>query len=91
MTLGFAERKTETPNQTTDRALKWQALGAPNDEIWRMLGKDPDQIRDQLDEQNKRHDPYPQPDNMNPKPGQRVSITPGNAPKGESATAITNK
>jgi len=91
MDLSFAERKTETPNQTTDRALKWQALGAPNDEIWRMLGKDPDQIRDQLEEQNKRHDPYPQPEAMNPKPGQRVSITPGNAPKGESATAITNR
>jgi len=89
--LAFAERRTETPNQTTDRALKWQAMGAPDDEVWRMLGKDPERIREQLEEQSRRHNPYPEPENMNPKPGQRVSITPSNAPKNESATSISNK
>jgi len=91
-TLGFAERKTETPNQTTDRALKWQALGAPTDEVWRMLGKDPERIREQLEEQAKRHDPYPDPNKITARPNTpNVSVTPGNAPKGESATSITNR
>jgi len=88
--LGFAERRTETPNQTTDRALKWQALGMPSDEIYRMLGRDPERVREQKEDEAKRRDPYPEPSDIRPVAGQRVKITPGNSPKGESATSITN-
>ncbi|WP_457832770.1 hypothetical protein, partial [Staphylococcus aureus] len=34
----FAERRTETPNQAADRALKLQALGIPSDMLWEELG-----------------------------------------------------
>ncbi|WP_457825342.1 hypothetical protein, partial [Staphylococcus aureus] len=36
----FAERRTETPNQAADRALKLQALGIPSDMLWEELGFD---------------------------------------------------
>lgn len=93
--VGFAERKTETPNQTTDRALKWRALGLPDDMIFEEMGFNAQQVRERKEEAIKRGDPYPgtvdMPPGGNPPGGNApVKITPGNAPKGESATSIGN-
>lgn len=94
--VSFGERKTETPNQTTDRMLKWMALGMPKDMIWEEMGYNAQNIRQRLEEQKGRGDPYP---GGVDHPGLRgesrpgpatVSITPNNAPKGESATSIRN-
>ena len=94
----FAERRTETFNQAADLALKYVALGLPYRLVWAELGYDPDEIEAMLDEQRKNGDPYPEPTaaGRNPVtvPGQgskpTVKVTPGNAPKGESATNINN-
>jgi hypothetical protein len=93
----FAERRTETPNQAADRALKWQALGASRETIFRAAGLDPTKEREQLEEQARNNDPYPDPQNITAKRGNgaggapRVSVTPGNQPKGESATTISTR
>jgi hypothetical protein len=90
----FAERRTETSNQSADLGLKWKALGMPIEHIWRRLGEDPKQIREMLAEERKRNDPYPEPGNIRPTSAgvtQDVRITPGNHPKGESATSISNQ
>lgn len=92
-TLRFATRRTETPNQVADLALKYVALGLPDDMVYADMGLDPDYVREKKKEQAERHDPYPTaagavgPDG---KPAAKVSITPGNAPRGESATSIGN-
>lgn len=87
----FAERRTETPNQVADLALKLMALGLPQDELDLLIGYDPDTLAAKRKEQAKRMDPYPQPGfaGRNPVAAPRVSVTPGNAPKGESATAVS--
>ncbi len=87
----FAERRTETPNQVADLALKYLALGLPQDEIDLLLGYDPDTLAAKRKEMAKSRDPYPAPGGLGTRPvaPPRVSITPGNAPKGESATAIS--
>lgn len=91
-TVRFAERRTETPNQVADLALKYLALGMPQDEIDLLLGYDPAELAAKRAEQAKRTDAYPQPGAMGTRPvgPPRVSVTPGNAPKGESATSINN-
>lgn len=90
-TIGFAERKTETPNQTTDRMLKWRALGLPEDMIFEELGFNAQVVRKRRDDEIERGNPYPGgadlPNGGNPP---AVKITPGNAPKGESATSVPN-
>ncbi len=91
-TLRFAQRRTETPNQVADLALKYMALGLPDDMVYADMGLDPDYVRAKRIEQAKRNDPYP-PTNIRdtgaPGNATRVSVTPGNAPKGESATAVS--
>ncbi|UUZ68098.1 hypothetical protein LP416_27925 [Polaromonas sp. P2-4] len=92
-TLRFATRRTETPNQVADLALKYISMGLPDDMVYADMGLDPDYVRQKKKEQAERNDPYPpaggkvRPDD---KPLAKVSITPGNAPKGESATSISN-
>ena len=100
--VAFAERRTETLNQTTDRALKMQALGFPQDMLFEELGWSAEEVRVRREEQRKRGDPYPGgPGEIGPASGPadgppaapdvpRVSITPGNAPKGESSTSMTH-
>ena len=91
-TLRFAQRRTETPNQVADMALKYMALGLPDDMVYADMGLDPDYVREKRIEQAERNDPYP-PAAQGAGRGQggmpRVSVTPGNAPKGESATAVS--
>lgn len=95
-TLRFAERRTETPGQVADLALKYMALAMPEDLIYSEMGFDADRVRAMKTAQATRNDPYPNPLKVGPD-GQvqgaaaaKVSVTPGNAPKGESATAISN-
>lgn len=103
-TLRFAERRTETPNQLADLGLKLQALGMPPPLVWEELGYDPARIAAAADAWAATMDPYPQqgaPGGATPPAPQagapalprmptpaRVSVTPGNARKGESATSI---
>lgn len=94
-TICYAERRTETPSQAADRGLKLQALGLPEDMVWIELGFDPAYINEMRKHQANRDSPYPD-DDLGPPPspppkGPRVSITPGNARKGQSATSITNR
>lgn len=89
-TITFAERRTETPNQTADRALKMQALGLPQGLVWEELGYDASYVRQRKDWEAKNFDPYPDPNNIKPANVPNVKITPGNGRKGESATSISN-
>lgn len=86
--IGFGERKTETPNQLTDRMLKWKALGFPMDMVVEEMGKDPQTVRQRIEQARRNGDPYP--DGVDLPAGAGVKITPGNARKGESATSIGN-
>jgi len=92
--LRFSERRTETPNQVADLALKLSALGFPPPVVWTEMGYDPAQILKAVEAWGQRSDPYP----IGPPaaggggaglPAPRVSVTPGNAPKGGSATSIS--
>ena len=92
----FRERRTETPNQAVDRALKLSALNASQQTVWEAANLDPAKELRQRKAEQKSKDPYPGDEHTghNPPPGQprpKVSITPNNAPKGESATTIANK
>jgi hypothetical protein len=90
----YAERRTETPNQAADRALKLQALGMPINLIWQELGYDPAYINEMLQHQANTVDPYPDelpdPPTAAPAPA-RVKITPGNGRKGDSGVSIRNR
>jgi hypothetical protein len=89
-TLRFAERRTDTPNQVADLGLKLGAAGLPPPMVWTEMGYDPTHVQAQAEAWAKRTNPYP----ANPTPpgvgggAPPVSITPGNAPKGGSATSI---
>ncbi|MDP3715133.1 MAG: hypothetical protein Q8R21_01860, partial [Burkholderiales bacterium] len=89
--IGFAERRTETPNQAADRALKLKALGLPEGLVWEELGYDAANVRQRREFELKNYDPYPEDDNISPRGTPRIKITPGNGRKDESATTITNK
>jgi len=88
----FAERRTDTPNQRADLALKYQAMGVPREMVWDTAGLDPAEVMEQIDAEANSRDPYPNPGEINPPTGTpRVSVTPGNARKGESATTISTR
>lgn len=88
----FAERRTETPNQAADRALKLQAMGASQTTTWETAGLEPAQELARRKSEAKSKDPYPGAEDEDlDRPRPRVSITPGNRPKGESATSISNR
>lgn len=90
--IRFIERRTETPNQAADRALKYQALGVPPPKCWEVAGLDPAEIEAAAEKERLKGDPYPNPDAITPPdPSPTVNITPGNAPKGESATTISTR
>lgn len=84
----FAERRTDTPNQRADLALKHQALGVPSPLVFRTAGLDPEEV-ERYREEDEARGPYPG-GSPAPAPGQpRVNVTPGNARKGESATSVS--
>lgn len=96
----FAERRTDTPNQRADLALKYAALGVSHDTVWSSAGLDPRQELAALEAQRKSTDPYPEdelaggelhdPDAPAKPAAARVNVTPGNQRKGESGTTISN-
>lgn len=95
--LRFAERRTETPNQVADLALKYMALQLPDELIYEEMGFDVDVVREMKRAQGLRNEPYPNslkvgPDGLpiTPESGTRVSVTPGNARKGESGISVSN-
>lgn len=95
----FAERRTDTPNQRADLALKYQALGLSHETVWEAAGLDPSDELTALQAQRAAGSPYPDlglagpelddPDDPAPR-RPKVSVTPGNGRKGESATDISN-
>jgi len=89
----YSERRTETPNQATDRALKQSALGASQRTVWSTAGLDPDKELAQRKTEKASKDPYPDHEDEETdldKTRQRVTITPGNQRKKESATNVSN-
>lgn len=60
-TLRYSERRTETPNQVADLAMKLMALGFPPPVVWTEMGYDPAQILAAVEAWQKRSDPYPLP------------------------------
>jgi hypothetical protein len=95
----FSERRTETPSQAADRGLKLTALGLPKGMVFEELGYDPAYVRQRQEWEAKNWDPYPAVEEGADPAGQaaapkkkvqKVSITPGNARKGESGTSIGN-
>jgi hypothetical protein len=57
--LRYSERRTETPNQVADLALKLMALGLPPPMVWTDMGYDPAEVLAQVEAWAKRSDPYP--------------------------------
>ena len=95
--IQIAERKTETRNQRADLALKYQALGAPEQIIFEVTGMDYTRIESLREEERKKREAYPEDDYPGdeiqddiPSRKHNISITPGNAPKKESATYVNN-
>jgi len=87
----FAERLTETPNQRTDRALKLQALGVSPSIYWEVAGLDVAEVKKRKEDDARNLDPYPEgPGSVTPG-APRVSVTPGNQRKGESATTVATR
>lgn len=89
--ISFAERRTETLNQTADRALKMQAIGYPQGMLFEAMGDSAAYVRKRQEWERENVDPYPDPTNIVPIGNARVKVTPGNARKGESGTTITNR
>lgn len=95
--VAFVERLTDTPNQRADLALKTQALGASHETVFEIAGLNATAELEAIRREREMLDPYPEPEDIGELPGgaptrrggPRVSVTPGNAPKGESATSIT--
>jgi len=87
----FAERRTDTANQRADLALKHQALGAPKKAVFEAAGLDPAAMQEQLEAEAEGRDPYPATGFPESSGGPRVSVTPSNARKGESATTISTR
>lgn len=87
----FADRRTETPSQAADRSLKLQVAGASRRTVLETAGLDPDQERERLEDEAAESDLYPRPDLLGADSMSRVSITPGNAGKGESATSVSKQ
>lgn len=82
----FKERRTESPNQAADRALKLKALGASKETVWKTAGLEPEKELGHLEYEQRADSPYPRDDLI--AQDQPVKITPNNAPKGESMTNI---
>lgn len=99
--VAFVERLTDTPNQRADLALKHQALGASRETVFETAGLNAAAEKQAIDREREEEDPYPHDadeigdDGAPIVPRRRgqpsVSITPGNAPKGESATHVTTR
>lgn len=92
--IQFAERMTDSKNQRADLALKYQALGMPRKLAWEAAGVDVQRAEAMREDEVHSNAPYPEHNHIDEdednKPSPKVSITPNNQPKGESATSISN-
>ncbi|PHS71954.1 MAG: hypothetical protein COB22_05925 [Cycloclasticus sp.] len=88
-TVKFAERRTDTPNQRADLALKHQAIGVPPKLVWKAAGLDASAVLAARKDQENSDDPYPTVDGEGETGPPKISITPGNSPKGESMTSVS--
>lgn len=99
--VAFAERITETANQQADRALKLQALGASQETVLETAGLNAADEKAARKREQAEMDPYPDGDDPHdvdpnappatPATNTRVSVTPGNGRKGESATNVSTR
>lgn len=87
----FAERRTETLNQAADRALKYQAAGSSQQTVFDILNLDIETEAKRKAAEKDKWAPYPDPGNIGMRNKPNVSVTPGNQPKGESATTISTR
>ncbi len=97
--VAFVERLTDTPNQRADLALKVQALGASRETVFETAGLNATTEKQAVARERAEEDPYPhdadeiggdgQPIASRRRGQPAVSITPGNARKGESATHVS--
>ena len=97
MSVQFMERRTDTPNQRADLALKYQSMMVPPQIVHRTAGLDPAEVQKYAETNRSNSDPYPDPnkirtgvDGSGAAGAPRVSITPGNARKGESGTSVSH-
>lgn len=90
--ITFKERITETPVQRTDRALKLQAIGASQKTVFETAGVEPEQeaARIKVERQDPSRYGHDQEHDLDNPKQPRVSVTPSNARKGDSATTISN-
>ncbi len=90
--VAFRERRTDTPNQRADLALKYQALGMSTETVIETAGVDTALEAERLESERKKRSPYPAgATGGQPARAPRVAVTPGNARKGESATTISTR
>jgi len=89
--VAFKERRTDTPNQRADLGLKYQAMGASMETVFESAGLDPAKEKERREDEAEGRDPYPTRGEGGPARAPRVSVTPGNARKGESSTDITTR
>ena len=89
----FAERRTDTPNQRADHALKLQALNVGNRIVWEAAGLNTDDVLAAKKIEANSNDPYPNDEESDHGPNSKptVKVTPGNERKGDSGTTINNK
>jgi hypothetical protein len=73
--LRFSERRTETPNQVADLALKLGAIGFPPPLVWEEMGYDPQRVQKAVEEWQRQSSPYPAGG-----PGTSSPPVPGTAP-----------
>lgn len=85
----YKERKTMTDNQLCDLALKKQALGVSQQTIFETINLDYQVELERKKAESQNGDPYA--NDFDPTNSNQVSITPGNAKKGESATTISTQ
>lgn len=90
-TVKFAERRTETPNQAADRALKYGAAGASQQTLFEIIGLDIETEERRKENEKDKWNPYPSPNEIGVRDKPEVNITPGNRPKGESGTEIKTR
>lgn len=90
----YLERRTETPTQRADMALKYKAIGLPDEMVIRAAGQDPSEVQKLAANKDALLNPYPAPNRIGAPSAeggpQRVSITPNNGRKGESATSVSH-
>lgn len=88
--LKFKGRKVESDNQRSDRMLKHQAMGIPDEMVWEQLGYSVEKVLAARQRSVKRDDPYQDRLNQETNGNGKITNVQGNARKKESAVSIGN-